>query len=452
MQIPALQCAGVRKTQCELVLIQLVILQGHNIRDRVPHAKAGDQQGRASGNAHHRHEETLFVPEQVSSRDLAGELQPAPHRRDVLQKNPLAGLGGLRQHQLSGHLPHFRGAGPQRHRQGTQNHGQRGHQGEGDVKGRQNLRHVIHDVVGVNDDIGEQPAAYCQTDDAARNAGNGGVNQVFGGDFRCGVAQGLQGAHLLALLLHHAGHGGQGHQSRHQEEEQGEHRGNGGNLVGVGVIAGKAGVVGPGVDVPLAFFNFSDFAFRVCQFLLRVGKLLLGLRVALVVVSPAAFKLLTALLQLHKSLVVLGLGVVQLGLSAGEFRLSCLDALLELGRAGVQLSLAVVQSHLLILQGLSLGVQLLLIGVQLGLACLPLGQPLLVLGVAFLPGCQSGGGVRSLSGQGVQPFLQGGKLLSRFGSRLLQLGDQGQCPRVGGVAGRDSQGLRCLEQSRFSLG
>ena len=93
-----------------------------------------------------------------------------------------------------------------------------------------------------------------------------------------GVAQGLQGAHLLRRSSSTMRvTGGQGHQGGHQEEEQREHRGDGRDFVRVGIVAAEAGVVRPGVDVPLALLNLPDFALRVGQFLLGVGDLLLGL-------------------------------------------------------------------------------------------------------------------------------------------------------------------------------
>ena len=327
------------------------------------------------------------------------------------------------------------------------------------MKGREDFRHVVHDVVGVDDDIGEQPGAHRQADDAARDAGHGGVEQILPGDFGGGVAQGLQGAHLLALLLHHAGHGGQGHQGGHQEEEQREHRGDGRDFVRVGIVAGEAGVVRPGVDVPLALLNLPDFALRVGQFLLGVGELLLGLLIALVVVVPALLDFLGGGFQLGQAVVVLGLGVVELCLGAGELRLGRLDALPQLGGALVQLGLGAVQGGLLALQGLALGVQLRLAGVQLGLgglvlaqALLVLGQARLILGVALLPGGQGGGSVRALGGQGVEALLQGGELLPQLRGGCLQLGDEGQGPGVAGVRYGQARRGRRLEQRLLALG
>ena len=87
-------------------------------------------------------------------------------------------------------------------------------------------------------------------DDAAEKAGRQGIDQILGNDGSFSVAQGLEGAHLGAVLFHHAGHGGQTHQSGHQNKE---YREDGGDAVHPLGVVGKfavTGVVGPVQQIP----------------------------------------------------------------------------------------------------------------------------------------------------------------------------------------------------------
>ena len=59
----------------------------------------------------------------------------------------------------------------------------------------------------------------------AQEAGPESVADVLFGDGPPGEAQSLERADLGALVLHHAGHGGQAGQGRHQEEDHREHIG-----------------------------------------------------------------------------------------------------------------------------------------------------------------------------------------------------------------------------------
>ena len=304
-------------------------------------AEAGHQQGGAAGDAHHCHEEALFVEEQVAGGDLVGELQPPPHRADVLQQDALAGLGGLGQHQAGGLLPQLGPAGVQGGQQGAGHRRPRGQQAVVPVEGGQQFGQVVHDVVGAEDDAGEQLHADEHAHRAARQTGGQGVEDVLGGDLAAGVAQGLHGAHLAPLFLHHAGHGGQRHQRRHQEEEHREHRGDGGDLVGVVAVAGKAGVVAAVAQHPLALFDLAHFALGVQNFLFAVGQFLLGLGLGVLVFLFAVEELLPAFLQFGQPVLILPARIQQLFIRLREGLFGGGDGVVQFLLLGLELGPAV---------------------------------------------------------------------------------------------------------------
>ena len=233
-QLAALKFLRVPHAHGEVVGEHLAELLVHDVADGIVQAEAGYQQGGAARDAHHRHEEPLFVAEQVAGGDLVGELHPLPHRPHPLQQDALARLGGLGQHQGGGGLHQGGPAGVQGGRQGTQDGRARSDGRVVHVKQAVYLRQSIHHGVGIPDDGGEQIEAHQQAEHAACHGGGHGVDHILCHDGFFAVAQRLHGADLQPFLLHHAGHGGQGHQRRHQEEEHREYPGDGLHLLHVG--------------------------------------------------------------------------------------------------------------------------------------------------------------------------------------------------------------------------
>ena len=200
-------------------MVELLVQNGE---DGLVQPKAGDDKGGAAADADHRHPEPALVAEQVARGHLPGEGEPPPDRADVLQKHPLARLGGPGAHQAGGGGHQGGQTGPQR-RPGGEGH-RRQHRAE--VQPELGLEFQggdgVHDVEGVGDDQGYEGAAQGKAENAPRQAGGKGVADVLFGDGQPGEAHGLERADLGALLLHHPGHGGQAGQRRHQEEDHRE--------------------------------------------------------------------------------------------------------------------------------------------------------------------------------------------------------------------------------------
>ena len=146
--------------------IELVV---KDIVDRIPQAEAGQQQGRASGDTGHRHEEALFIPEEVAHRHLAVEGKAAPDRRDIFEQHPLARLGSLGQHEPGGRFPQRAAADLicGKHDAGYGRAG--GKYGIAPVEGGIELGQSVHYPIGVPDDGGEYREPGRKPDGTARD-------------------------------------------------------------------------------------------------------------------------------------------------------------------------------------------------------------------------------------------------------------------------------------------
>ena len=272
---------------------------------------------------------------------------------DVLQQDALAGLGSRRLHEGGRGLAQGgrggRPGGQKRDADAESGGGKR----DGPIDGHGAPGHVVDDGIGLHDDPGQHLGEHRDADDAARAGGQSGVDEVLRGDARPRVAERLEGADEHALLLHHAGHGGKGHERRHEEEDEGEERRDGIDAVGVGGEAHHAEVLSAVHDEPVWRLDVVDVLLGVGQLLLGRIKLLVGLGRGGVVVGHALLVLGAARLQVGLGLLVLGLallellfallharlGRIELGLGRGDLRVGRL-ALLR------QLRLGLLQGHL----------------------------------------------------------------------------------------------------------
>ena len=275
-----------------------------------------------------------------------GEGHPAPQGTDPLQENPLAGGGGPGEQQGGRLLPQGDPAGCQ----GGQAHHAGADEDAHDSQQRINLEpeggQVKDGGIGKPDDRRQAVEAQQHACDAAQQPGGDAVDHILGCNLMAAVAQGLEGAHLGAVFLHHPGHGGAGHQGRHQEEEQGEYPGDGFDPVGVLLEHHHRNHAVPIQHIPLAGGDVVHLLGGVVQLLAGIGQLSLG-----VGLLPGKFG--GALVVGIPAFVQLGPGVFQLffsGVKGGP----------GLGVAGVEGQLAFQHLELHPLQGgLSLGDQLL---------------------------------------------------------------------------------------------
>ena len=183
---------------------------------------------------------------------------------------------------------------------------------------------LVHDVVGVPDDVRQTRGPDEEAQQAAEQRGEPGVEQVLGHDDRRGIAHGLEGADLGALLVHHPRHGGDADQCRHQHKEHREHHrhavDNGavvfkGHIAGIGrAVQGKE--LRPDRVLQLRF-SLGQLLFRVLQLLPGFSELAVGLFLPLLVLISPRRQLLLRLFQLPAAVLEGGAGHVQLHLSCG---------------------------------------------------------------------------------------------------------------------------------------
>ena len=230
-------------------LIKLLVEDGE---DGVVKAKAGDDQGGTAADADDGHPEPLLIAEQVAHSHLPGKGQMAPDGLDALQKYPPARFGGFGPHQVGGSGHQGGLAGPQGRPSGTQHRRRHRHDAQHRLALEVQARDIVHNAEGIGNDLGDQSISQNQADNAAQQAGRKGVAQIFHGNGQPGEAHSLQRADLGALVLHHAGHGGQAGQSRHQEENDGEDVGQIAHPLGVLGVADKAAVGVTAQHIPFA--------------------------------------------------------------------------------------------------------------------------------------------------------------------------------------------------------
>ena len=188
--------------------------------DGVPYAKARNDQRRTAADAQQHHKQALFVSQDVADGDLVQEGHPAPDKPDPLQQDALARLGGLGAHQTGRKQLQLRVTGEPGGPHGANKRcgqGNRRHHGVKVVA--QTAAELVEHGVALPDALWEDPCPQHKAEDGAQQGRRPGVGDIFPGDGPVGVAQGLEGADLSALLIHHARHGRDTNQGSHQEEK-----------------------------------------------------------------------------------------------------------------------------------------------------------------------------------------------------------------------------------------
>ena len=87
----------------------------HDGGDGIAQAEARNDEGRAAADAQQHHKQALFIAHDIADGDLVQEGQAVPYERDILEQDALAGLRGLRAHEIRGVLAQLRMAGKPRH-------------------------------------------------------------------------------------------------------------------------------------------------------------------------------------------------------------------------------------------------------------------------------------------------------------------------------------------------
>ena len=242
-----------------------------------------------------------------------------------------------------------------------------------------NVSYGIHRTPGSADNPGEQRQTNGQPQHRTNHTGEEPIAHILYGYAPPGKSHGFQPTDGSALLLHHAGHGGQAHQSCHQEEDQREYRRQVGNPVGIHAVADIPGVGVAVQDVPFSILQQREVPLGLLHFLAAILQLVLCLLPALGVafiafliglfpVLPllqAGFVVLPPLIQFLSGGLQLALAALQLAHTGAVFDFP----LVQLCFGGIQLGLGLIQLRLAGLQFLPLGGVLLRLGVSLGIGC-----------------------------------------------------------------------------------
>ena len=287
-----------------------------------------------------------------------GEGHSFPQGADVLKEDALARLWRARAHQARGRFAQRGKAGPERCKGRAGNCRQHGEDRDPRIDAQLDIRHLIHDLIGRKDHLGEEDVTDDKADEASRQARQESVEDVLARDGEAAVAHRLQRTDLHALLFDHARHRRQAHERRHEEEDHGEDACKVRHALGVLAVARVAGVITAAEEIPLAAFNVRDLTAGVGDLFLCVGDLFVRLGLAVFILAQARAVVLFAALQLR-----VGLG--QLLFAVGVF----LFAVVVFLPAVVQLLARVAQLLLCLLKLRGHIVELCLRLIELLLAC-----------------------------------------------------------------------------------
>ena len=104
----------VREPDHHVVVDDGAVLAVDDVPDGIVQAEAHEEERRAARDADDRHEEAPLVAEEVPEGDLPREGDAAPQRRETLEQDALAGLGGAGKHERRGRLAQARDHGSPR--------------------------------------------------------------------------------------------------------------------------------------------------------------------------------------------------------------------------------------------------------------------------------------------------------------------------------------------------
>ena len=308
----------IRKSNADIVSLNLIILHIRHIRDRILHSIAGEEQCRTAADSENHHEKPFLVPHNISDGNLVQELQPSPDEWNLFQENPFSALWRFGADQPRRHTEQLMTAGKICRTHGARKRGRQGEQRKPDIKKILDLTHAVHDAVSHPDHPGEQPGANSAAGRGSHRGSRSGIKQIFPHNGLIAIAQRLHHADLCSLLLHHTVHGGHADQSRYQEEEHRKYIGNSRHNIGITLIAGVPDISIPCKHIVVRLLDIGKLNPGIVNLCLCVRHLLLKFGPGILIFLPCIRKLDPAFLQLSLSLGKLLLGILQIPSGPGQ--------------------------------------------------------------------------------------------------------------------------------------
>ncbi len=257
-------------------MVDFVILQMHDIRNRIIDPEAGNKQGRTARNSDDRHQKTLLVTENIADRHLMQKRYPIPYSRKPFKKDLFARLAGFRTHELARDLEQLLPDRKEGRQQSDPCYRRAGSQHEARLKFKLYLIDQIHRIPRIENNVREHEHSDRAANDRTKNAGKKSIHQIFHGNLPFGIAQSLQCTDFRTLFIDHTGHGRHAHQCSHKKEE---HREDGSDPVHA---VSACSVVTVGIQrIPIKhdpfsvqiidlFLTFTDLLFRFFHFVVQL--------------------------------------------------------------------------------------------------------------------------------------------------------------------------------------
>ena len=272
----------------QVIARNVPVLFGRKRHRCVANAHTADHERRTPRDTEDGHKGALFVTEQIARGHLVQKAHAAPNKANALEENARAGARGLGAHERGRSLGHLVAAGDNRgahHAHGKQRHR---YEREHDVVRKQHLGQRVHVVEHRKQEQRQAHKANDIAEHATDQTRPQRVVHVFGQDASARIAECFVQANERALLLDHAGGGGEADEHGDDKEDKREYGGDGLDRRTIALDARVACDIAAILDVPGAFAQVRELA-------AGIGKLLVGGGTALVQVDLRLRTLLAAL-------------------------------------------------------------------------------------------------------------------------------------------------------------
>ena len=142
--------------------------------------------------------------------------------------------------------------------------------------------------IGIANKGGDKEIPQDGTKNSSHNGCQKSIEVKFLGDLISLEAQGLKGSHIVSMLFHHPGHGGEAHQHGDGKEKEGKEFHQGVHTVGIAHVVENSRVGQAAVDGVHGPFQESHQVLGIPDVHFRLVKVFLGL-LGLFIIVPLAF-------------------------------------------------------------------------------------------------------------------------------------------------------------------
>ena len=280
---------------------QFSVLALSHHRDRILQSITHQHQRHTPSDADYRHQEPLFITEQVANRGFPCKIQMFPQKRNPFHQHPFAALRRFRPHQLSRLRPQFPVSRRHSRDSGAADTGRHSQDCLIHIERHQIDRKpsVQSCTVSIHNNPGNQYRADQHAQDTSPYGRRHGIAQIFPGNNAVSVSQCLQRTDGRSLFFHHTRHGSQADQRRDQEKHDRKDIAKTAHPVRIHLIAHIGCNRISSKHIPGGNFQVFQFPLSVCDLFSGIRDLLSGIRCFFIIFPLAVFQIFLRVLQLR---------------------------------------------------------------------------------------------------------------------------------------------------------